>query len=198
MRTRTDPSVRVCFVCTGNICRSPMAAAVLRERLAEEGLTDRVAVESAGTDGWHAGDPADTRAAATLLAAGYDAGHTARRFEADEFPRHDLVVALDTGHLRRLRALAPGPAEAARVRLLRSFDPSPGAHRLPDVPDPYWGETEAFAECLEMIEAAMPGLLTEIGELLPDRGGDSDEDGDRDDAGAAHRGADHGGAPRPG
>ncbi|MBB0232600.1 hypothetical protein FOE67_24730, partial [Streptomyces calidiresistens] len=164
--TRTAAPVRVCFVCTGNICRSPMAAAVLRRRLAEEGLAGRVAVESAGTDGWHAGDPADTRAAACLLAAGYDAGHTARRFEAEEFSRHDLVIALDTGHLRRLRALAPEAAHTDRIRLLRSFDPSPGAGRSPDVPDPYWGEAEAFAECLAMIEAAMPGLLARVRELL--------------------------------
>ncbi|WP_368733211.1 low molecular weight protein-tyrosine-phosphatase [Streptomyces alkaliphilus] len=168
--------MRVCFVCTGNICRSPMAAAVLRRRLAEDGLADRVVVESAGTDGWHTGDPADTRAVATLLASGYDAGHAARRFEAEEFPHHDLVVALDTGHLRRLRALAPAsdgadPGPTDRIRLLRSFDPSPEAERSPDVPDPYWGDAEAFEECLEMIEAAMPGLLATIRELIADRAG---------------------------
>ncbi|WP_438363667.1 low molecular weight protein-tyrosine-phosphatase [Streptomyces marincola] len=172
----TDPTVsvpadgpgepyRVCFVCSGNICRSPMAEAVLRARLAEAGLGAHVLVDSAGTGGWHAGDPADPRATAALVAAGYDArpaDHTARQFEAEWFPRYDLVVALDRGHARALRRLAPGPEQAAKVRLLRAGDL--------DVPDPYYGEDEGFADCLALIEESVPDLLDTIRRRRPGAG----------------------------
>ncbi|WP_394813807.1 low molecular weight protein-tyrosine-phosphatase [Streptomyces litchfieldiae] len=134
-----------------------MAEAVLRARLVEEGLADRVRVASAGTGGWHADEPADPRATAALRAAGYDVApedHVARRFEPAWFARYDLVVALDRGHARALRRLAPTPAAAARVRLLR-------ADGL-DVPDPYYGDDGDFAECLNIIEDAVPGLLDAI------------------------------------
>ncbi|MGW7350204.1 low molecular weight protein-tyrosine-phosphatase [Streptomyces sp. NPDC054784] len=158
---------RVCFVCTGNICRSPMAEAVLRDRLAEAGPAGPVLVDSAGTGGWHEGDGADPRTVAVLTAAGYGAGreraHRARRFTADWFARRDLVIALDRGHLRELRAMAPSEADAARVRLLRAYDPEADG---PDVPDPYYGGPDGFDACLALVEAAMPGLLAEIGDAV--------------------------------
>lgn len=98
---------RVCFVCTGNICRSPTAESVFRARVAEDGLDGVVEAESAGTDGWHEGDGADPRTVAVLEENGYASDHTARRFDPSWFARLDLVIALDTGHLRTLRRLAP-------------------------------------------------------------------------------------------
>lgn len=162
----------VCFVCSGNICRSPMAEAVFRARLDEAGLGDRVEVASAGTGGWHVGDPADPRTAAVLDEAGYELAHMARQFEPEWFAVHDLVIALDEGHERELRALAHGrrdetadaTADAAKVRLLRSFDPAASetdAYGL-DVPDPYYGGPHGFEECLRLVEAAVPGLLAEV------------------------------------
>jgi protein-tyrosine phosphatase len=151
---------RVCFVCTGNICRSPMAESVFRARTAEAGLDDRVEADSAGTGGWHEGDGADPRAVRVLTEHGYDSDHTARQFQASWFARLDLVIALDSGHLKALRRLAPTEEDARKVRLLRSYDPAAGDDL--DVPDPYYGGLDGFEECLEMVEAASEGLLAAV------------------------------------
>ncbi|MEU4267821.1 low molecular weight protein-tyrosine-phosphatase [Streptomyces sp. NPDC026092] len=157
---------RVCFVCTGNICRSPMAESVFRARVEEAGLADTVEVDSAGTGGWHEGHAADPRTVAVLEDHGYASGHTARQFRASWFPALDLVIALDDGHVRELRRLAPTPEDAAKVRLLRSYDPA--ADDL-DVPDPYYGGTDGFQECLEMVEAASEGLLAAVRKSAEER-----------------------------
>jgi protein-tyrosine phosphatase len=176
---------RVTFVCTGNICRSPMAEHVLRGRLGREGLGARVEVDSAGTGGWHVGDPADHRTVRVLRQHGYTSAHRARRFRQEWFDSYDLILALDTGHLRELRRLARGPQDAAKLRLLRSYDPAAGA-RL-DVPDPYYGGGAEFEHVLELIEAAMPRLIRDIKAALaaepedPDESDESlDEDADLD------------------
>jgi protein-tyrosine phosphatase len=145
--------LRVVFVCTGNICRSPIAEKVFVHELEQAGLADAVDVSSAGTGNWHVGSPADERAAAVLRAGGYDVAHIARQVDAEQLGA-DLVVALDNSHRRALQSLVPEPD---RVRLLRSFDPDspPGA----EVPDPYYGDDDGFATVLEMISAAMPGMV---------------------------------------
>ncbi|MEV5873911.1 low molecular weight protein-tyrosine-phosphatase [Streptomyces sp. NPDC052101] len=175
---------RVCFVCTGNICRSPMAESVFRARVAEAGLEDRVGVDSAGTGGWHEGEPADPRTVSVLEEHGYDSDHTARQFQPSWFSRLDLVIALDHGHLKALRRLAPAEKDARKVRLLRSYArPSPGHHSSTsashapseyaeddlDVPDPYYGRRDGFEECLGMVEAASVGLLDAVREQLGGR-----------------------------
>ncbi|MFB0616405.1 low molecular weight protein-tyrosine-phosphatase [Streptomyces sp. AGS-58] len=158
---------RVCFVCTGNICRSPMAESVFRARVAEAGLEGLVVVDSAGTDGWHEGEHADPRTVSVLEEHGYGGEHVARRFEPSWFARLDLVIALDSGHLGTLRRLAPTGAEARKVRLLRSYDPAAGDDL--DVPDPYYGHRDGFERCLEMVEAASTGLLAAVREELEGR-----------------------------
>jgi protein-tyrosine phosphatase len=158
---------RVCFVCTGNICRSPMAESVFRARVREAGLDDLVEVDSAGTGGWHEGDGADPRTVAVLEEAGYESAHTARQFQPSWFSRLDLVIALDSGHLRTLRRLAPTQEDAAKVRLLRSYDAA--ADDGLDVPDPYYGGLDGFEECLEMVEAASEGLLAAVREQVEGR-----------------------------
>ncbi|MET9441434.1 low molecular weight protein-tyrosine-phosphatase [Streptomyces sp. NPDC006610] len=158
---------RVCFVCTGNICRSPMAESVFRARVAEAGLDGLVGADSAGTGGWHEGDPADPRTVAVLEANGYAGEHVARQFQPSWFSRLDLVIALDTGHLRALRRIAPTEQDAAKVRLLRSYDPAAGDDL--DVPDPYYGGMDGFEECLEMVEAASDGLLAAVREQVEGR-----------------------------
>ena len=149
---------RVCFVCSGNICRSPTAEAVLVSMLRAAGISG-VEVDSAGSGDWHAGDDMDRRARATLVAHGYRAPrHTAKQFRAADFASRDLVVALDRGHEARLTHIAglAGDPEAAREKIvLRSYDP--GADDL-DVPDPYYDGPDGFLEVLRQIERACAGL----------------------------------------
>ncbi|GAA3135221.1 low molecular weight protein-tyrosine-phosphatase [Planomonospora alba] len=153
---------RVCVVCLGNICRSPMAEVVLRKTLADHGLEGLVTVESGGTGGWHQGRPMDERAAAALAGRGYDgSAHRARQFLREWYGQADLVLAMDRENLRALRRLAP---EGADVRLFRSFDPA--APEGAEVPDPYYGDREGFAEVLEMVEAAAKGLAEELARRL--------------------------------
>ncbi|MCX4763395.1 low molecular weight phosphotyrosine protein phosphatase [Streptomyces sp. NBC_01275] len=154
---------RVCFVCTGNICRSPMAESVFRARVVEAGLDELVEVDSAGTGDWHEGENADPRALSVLEGHGYTLDHTARRFEPSWFARLDLVIALDSGHLKTLLLLAPTAEDAAKVRLLRSYGPTVAEDDL-DVPDPYYGGLDGFEECLEMVEEASTGLLAAVRE----------------------------------
>jgi protein-tyrosine phosphatase len=163
---------RVCFVCSGNICRSPTAEAVLRRQLAEAGLADRVVVDSAGLGDWHVGEAADARSVAALRARGYPAWeHAARQFTDADFARRDLVVALDAGHERGLRALARTDADRAKVRMLRSYDAAAAADPAGlDVPDPYFGGEQGFEHVLDLVEAACHGLLTEIRTALANGG----------------------------
>jgi protein-tyrosine phosphatase len=159
---------RVTFVCTGNICRSPTAEWVFRRHVEEAGLDGRAEVDSSGTGGWHIGDPADPRSERELRRAGYDCDHRARQFDPAWFARYDLVVALDSGHRQELLFAAPDDEARAKVRLLREFDPEAGADL--DVPDPYYGGGSGFADVLNMIEAACPGLLDHVRRELKAKG----------------------------
>jgi protein-tyrosine phosphatase len=149
---------RVTFVCTGNICRSPMAEHILRKYVEDEGLN--AVVDSSGTGGWHVGDAADHRTVRLLRRHGFTSEHAARKFQHSWFDDYDLVIALDGGHLRELRALARDDRDRDKIRLLRSFDPAAGPDL--DVPDPYYSDDEAFEHVRELIERAAPGILEEI------------------------------------
>jgi protein-tyrosine phosphatase len=145
--------LQIVVVCSGNICRSPMAELVLRKVLDDAGLADVVRLSSAGTGGWHEGEPADKRARATLKAHGYPTQHVASEVTEEDLEA-DLLLAADLGHAEFLRARVDDPA---KVRLLRSFDPAaPGDA---EVPDPYYGGDDGFEDILGMIERAVPGLL---------------------------------------
>jgi protein-tyrosine phosphatase len=160
--------LRVTMVCTGNICRSPIAEVVLRDAVVREGLDDLVLVDSAGIGAWHVGDGADPRTVRVLADHGYDgAAHRAQQVTRDWFgagrdDAPDVLVAMDAGHHDALVRLAPD----AEVVMLRSFEPGladlrPGDPRL-DVPDPYYGDRSGFVDVLTMIEAATPGLLAHV------------------------------------
>lgn len=159
---------RVCFVCSGNICRSPTAEIVLRGLVADAGLADRVVVDSAGLGDWHVGEGADARSAAALRARGYDAAaHRARQFDRADFAERDLVAALDSTHLADLLELAPTAADRAKVRLLRSYEPDAGTDL--DVPDPYYGGPDGFEHVLDLVVSACTALFAEVTTQLPDR-----------------------------
>lgn len=137
-----------------------MAEKVFVEHLRRAGLDGLVEVSSVGTGGWHVGEPADPRAVRALAGRGYRTGHAATQL-GDEHADADLLVALDSGHARALRRIVRDPD---RVRLLRSFDPD--ADGDPDVPDPYYGARRGFDEVLDMIEAAMPGMIAWVRERM--------------------------------
>lgn len=160
--------MKVCLVCAGNICRSPMAEAVFRERLAEAGLDGVVTVESAGTGGWHAGEPADPRASRTLRSRGYDAdGHRARQFEPSWFDRVDLVLALDSANRAHLERIAPDDTARQKIQMLRSFDPDADGRDQLDVPDPYYGGDAGFDHVLELVERAADGFVQHVHSAKP-------------------------------
>ncbi|MCV7078254.1 low molecular weight protein-tyrosine-phosphatase [Mycobacterium szulgai] len=160
----SDP-LHVTFVCTGNICRSPMAEKMFAHQIQERGLAGAVRVTSAGTGNWHVGNCADERATRVLRAHGYPTDHCAAQLDTDHLAA-DLVIALGRNHVRLLRQLG---VDSDRIRMLRSFDPRSGAHAL-DVEDPYYGEHDDFEQVFEVIEAALPGLHDWVDQRLAQNG----------------------------
>jgi protein-tyrosine phosphatase len=152
--------IRVCFVCLGNICRSPTAEGVMLYVLESEGLAASFAIESAGTGDWHVGEPADDRARACARRRGVDLKGRARQFVARDFDRFDYVIAMDRKNLRDLRAMARSEEERGRIFLLREFEASEA--RDHDVPDPYYGGADGFERVFEICEAGCRGLLAHI------------------------------------
>ena len=155
---------RIMFVCTGNICRSPMAEVITRSMASSTALADGTAlgdhlqVRSAGTGPWHEGEPIHPLAHKTLVRAGYaEDSHVAHQVLSAELGRIELMVALDRRHQQTLRGLGADPS---RLALLRAFDPSAGA--AADVPDPYYGDDAVFDECRDMIAAGCAGIVASL------------------------------------
>jgi protein-tyrosine phosphatase len=143
----------------GNICRSPTAEGVMRSLVRKAGLEDEFEIDSAGTGGWHVGNPPDARATESARRRGITLQGEARRVRGDDFEHYDLLLAADRENLAELRALAPNEESRSKARLLREFDPdSEGAPDL-DVPDPYYGGPDGFEDVLDLVEAACRGLL---------------------------------------
>jgi protein-tyrosine phosphatase len=156
------PPYRICIVCMGNICRSPMAETVLVAMLRARGMADTVVVDSAGTGDWHVGEPADPRAVEVLSRHGYDAsGHRARQFEPGWFDERDLVLAADASNAALLRRFSAQERRGS-LRMLRSFDAEAVSAGDLDVPDPYYGKGDGFERVLVMIEAACRGVIDHI------------------------------------
>jgi protein-tyrosine phosphatase len=166
--------LRVLFVCLGNICRSPTAEGLMRAKVREAGLQERIALDSAGTGSWHVGERPDPRAAQAARARGIELDSLARQVGAEDFDEFDLIVAMDGANLRVLERLAPDRRARGKLRLLREFELPPphaedgagararGAERHLDVPDPYYGGSEGFERVLNILEAGCDGLLEQI------------------------------------
>lgn len=152
--------LRVCFVCLGNICRSPTAEGVMRHLVARAGLAEQIDVDSAGTAAYHAGERPDRRARAVAKARGIDLVGRARQFVEADWERFDYVLAMDTENFTDLAGSAPLSAKEGKLRLLRSFDPDAPANA--SVPDPYYGGAGGFERVLDLCEAACQGLLAHI------------------------------------
>ncbi|KIG11712.1 Low molecular weight protein tyrosine phosphatase [Enhygromyxa salina] len=150
----------VCFVCLGNICRSPTAEGVLTKLVADAGLRGRIRVDSVGTGAWHKGERADKRARTEAQRRGYDLQSVARQITSADFTTHDLLIGMDHANLRELEALAAKTTSTAKFSLLRSYDPLAPADS--EVPDPYYGGLEEFARMFDMVEAACRGLLARL------------------------------------
>ena len=155
----SEPRVSLCFVCLGNICRSPTAEGVMKKLAADAGLAARLFIDSAGTGAYHAGERADPRSRAEALRHGVDLTSVARQFELADFVRFDYVLAMDRRNLRDLQNLAAEPAQEDKLHLLRRFEPNAGEL---DVPDPYYGEGDGFARVYGICEAACGGLLAHL------------------------------------
>lgn len=150
--------MRLLMVCLGNICRSPLAEGAVRAHLDRRGL-DWVQVDSAGTGGWHAGEPPDRRSIAVAAAAGVDIrGQRARKLHAGDFEMFDWLLCADRSVLRDVRAMAPAGAGAQPALLLEWAGLGEGA----EIPDPYTGDAEDFRRVWTMVDAAAAGIVARI------------------------------------
>jgi protein-tyrosine phosphatase len=167
---------RVCLVCLGNICRSPMAETVLRASLDQVGLDGLVTLDSAGTGDWHIGEPMHQQARAALASRGYDgSAHRARQFRPSWLTERDLVLAMDARNLATLRRMA-GAADRDRIRLfgevggLGQGDGGNGA----EIPDPYGGHEADYRHVLDLLGSAAPVIAARLARLLEPRPGGQD------------------------
>lgn len=152
--------VAVCFVCLGNICRSPTAEGIFIHLVKERGLTHRIAIDSAGTAAYHVGEKADSRSRSTARGHGIELPSRARKFESSDFARFDYVVAMDHSNRSNLLAIAPSEEAKNKVVLLRKYDPQAGDDA--SVPDPYYGGEQGFEDVFAMCMRSCTELLAEI------------------------------------
>jgi protein-tyrosine phosphatase len=166
------------FVCTGNICRSPLAHRVLERDLSDRGLSDTVSVESSGIGGWHVGEDADARMRRTAGRHGVTLHHPARRLSQRDLERYTLIFAMARGHYRDIRSMIGNPesdgihvpTERGALYLFRQFDPALGAdlpiaaREAEDVPDPYYGGPEGFEDVFAMVERTTATIADHIRE----------------------------------
>lgn len=150
---------RILFVCLGNICRSPMAEGVFRRVVAEEGLTDRFVIDSAGLGDWHIGQAPDHRAQRAARTRGIDiSDQSARQVVDEDFDRFDLLLVMDGSNYEELKARAPHETHD-KIRAFLEYAPHAGTK---DVPDPFFGGADGFDHALDLIEAAADGLLASL------------------------------------
>lgn len=149
--------MRILTVCLGNICRSPAAAAAIKEAAVEAGF--EVDVDSAGTGSWHIGQPPHPESVAAAARVGLRVDGRARRVTTSDFDRFDVILAMDRSNLRELTTLAPNKASQAKLRLFRTYDPDSDED---EIPDPWGGPTEGYEETIRIVRAAARGLVDDL------------------------------------
>ena len=159
-----NSTVEVCFVCLGNICRSPLAQGVFEALVKKKGLQDQVIISSAGVSGWHVGSPPDARMQQTARSHGIQLNSRARQFQSSDFRQMDLVLAMDHSNLSALQQMRPKSELQNKLFLFRSFDPENNGDF--EVPDPYYGGNEGFETVYQMVERTCPKVLEHLQPLL--------------------------------
>jgi protein-tyrosine phosphatase len=139
----------------------------MRELVEEAGLRESIELDSAGTGGWHVGEPPDPRASEAARRRGIVLESVARQVRAEDFDRFDLILAMDGSNERALRKLASDEPSRAKVRLLREFDPASAGLEDLDVPDPYYDSQRGFEIVLDQVHAACAGLLEQVRACQP-------------------------------
>lgn len=155
--TKENP-YKICFVCLGNICRSPTAGGVFQHLINERGLENYFEVDSAGTSAYHIGEAADKRSQRTANSHGISLGSKARRFKASDLEYFDLILAMDNKNLRNVQQMA-GKEQMNKIGQMRDFDPEPGNG---EVPDPYQGGPEGFENVFQIVKRSCEQLLDEL------------------------------------
>ncbi|NQV10529.1 MAG: low molecular weight phosphotyrosine protein phosphatase [Cyanobacteria bacterium] len=150
---------RLLFVCLGNICRSPAAEGVFLHQLAQEGLESAFLVDSAGTGGWHQGQPADARMRAAAARRGIHLPSRARQIEIADLHRFDRILTMDDDNLAAVQELARGIEHGARIEPITRYCTPLGVR---EVPDPYYGGDRGFEQVLDLLEHACAGLLDQL------------------------------------
>jgi len=150
----------ICFVCLGNICRSPLAEGVFHSLVEAEGLTEHILIESAGTGNWHVGASPDGRMQATANKKGIRLNSRAQQFEQGDFNRFNLILAMDQHNLETLQFMCSPETAQKKLRLFRSFDPH--ARGPEDVPDPYYGGDSGFDHVFEIVQRTCPKILDHV------------------------------------
>ena len=150
--------MKILLVCLGNICRSPMAEGLLRDKATARGII--LTTDSAGMIGTHAGESPDPRAQAAMGRHGHDISDLrARQFEAYDFERFDLLLAMDASNLRDMLKLAPSPALAKKAHAVMDFATE---HSEREVPDPYWGNAKDYEQVYELLNDALEGVINDV------------------------------------
>jgi protein-tyrosine phosphatase len=151
---------RICFICLGNIIRSPLAQHLFSHKASEAGVADKYQVSSAGLGPWHVGEQPDSRMRRIASKRGIHMSGRAREFSPSEFEQHDLILVMDSENLQRLKALTRNEEQRRKIRMLREFDPDGGKHS--PVPDPYYGGPNGFEEVYQIIDRSVEGLLEQL------------------------------------
>jgi len=160
--TKENP-FKICFVCLGNICRSPTAEGIFQHLVNERGLQHYFYIDSAGTSAYHIGEPANSKSRDVARKHGVELRSRARRFTAGDFEEFGLILAMDHENLHNIRQLDSRKQHSDKIKLMRDFDPNPGDGA---VPDPYYGGMDGFQHVFDVVMRSCENLLDELEEIV--------------------------------